>query len=89
MGGDGPDLHNQVGGEAAPDEICNMAAQSHIKVSVDSAAYTAHVDASERFCFLDLIRETRIETKLYHVSAGELFGKAQAILQTSIRCLTA
>jgi GDPmannose 4,6-dehydratase len=89
MGADGPDLHYQVGGEAAPDEICNVVAQSHIKVSLDNAAYTAHVDASGRFCFLELIRETRIETKLYHVSAGELFGKTQAILQTGRRCLTA
>lgn len=65
----------------APDEIYNLAAQSHVKVSFDIPAYTAHVDALGTLHFLESIRETRIKTKLYQASTSELYGKVQAIPQ--------
>lgn len=64
-----------------PDEIYNLAAQSHVKVSFDIPAYTAHVDALGTLHFLESIRETRIKTRFYQASTSELFGKVQAIPQ--------
>jgi GDPmannose 4,6-dehydratase len=65
-----------------PDEIYNLAAQSHVKVSFDLPDYTAQVDALGTLRFLDAIRETRINTRFYQASTSELFGKVQEIPQT-------
>ena len=65
-----------------PDEIYNLAAQSHVKVSFEIPDYTAQVDALGTLRFLDAIRETRIKTKFYQASTSELFGNAQEIPQT-------
>lgn len=65
-----------------PDEIYNLAAQSHVKVSFDMPDYTAQVDALGTLRFLDAIRETRINTRFYQASTSELFGKVQEIPQT-------
>jgi GDPmannose 4,6-dehydratase len=65
-----------------PDEIYNLAAQSHVKVSFDMPDYTAQVDALGTLRFLDAIRETRISTRFYQASTSELFGKVQEIPQT-------
>ena len=46
-----------------PDEIYNLAAQSHVKVSFDIPDYTAQVDALGTLRFLDAIRETKLNTK--------------------------
>ena len=48
-----------------PDEIYNLAAQSHVQVSFDVPDYTAQVDALGTLRFLDAIRETHINTKFY------------------------
>ncbi len=58
-----------------PDEIYNLAAQSHVKVSFDIPDYTTQVDALGTLRFLDAIKETRINTKFYQASTSELFGK--------------
>jgi len=58
-----------------PDEIYNLAAQSHVKVSFDTPDYTTQVDALGTLRFLDAIKETRINTKFYQASTSELFGK--------------
>ena len=58
-----------------PDEIYNLAAQSHVHVSFELPDYTAQVDALGTLRFLDAIRETRIRTKFYQASTSELFGK--------------
>jgi GDPmannose 4,6-dehydratase len=58
-----------------PDEIYNLAAQSHVKVSFQIPDYTTQVDALGTLRFLDAIRETRINTKFYQASTSELFGK--------------
>jgi len=65
-----------------PDEIYNLAAQSHVKVSFEIPDYTAQVDALGTLRFLDAIRETRVKTKFYQASTSELFGKAQEVPQT-------
>jgi GDPmannose 4,6-dehydratase len=65
-----------------PDEIYNLAAQSHVKVSFDIPEYTAQVDAVGTLRFLDAIRETGVRTKFYQASTSELFGKVQEIPQT-------
>ena len=65
-----------------PDEIYNLAAQSHVKVSFDLPDYTAQVDALGTLRFLDAIRETRINTRFYQASTSELFGKVSEVPQT-------
>ncbi|MFA5012818.1 MAG: GDP-mannose 4,6-dehydratase [Ignavibacteria bacterium] len=64
-----------------PDEIYNLAAQSHVKVSFEVPEYTAEVDAVGTLRFLDAIRETGLKTKFYQASTSELFGKVQEIPQ--------
>ena len=64
-----------------PDEIYNLAAQSHVQVSFEVPDYTAQVDALGTLRFLDAIRETRLETKFYQASTSELFGKVQEVPQ--------
>lgn len=64
-----------------PDEIYNLAAQSHVKVSFEVPEYTAEVDAVGTLRFLDAIRETGIKTKFYQASTSELYGKVQEVPQ--------
>ena len=65
-----------------PDEIYNLAAQSHVKVSFDVPDYTAQVDALGTLRFLEAIRETGLkDAKFYQASTSELFGKAKEIPQ--------
>jgi len=65
-----------------PDEIYNLAAQSHVQVSFDIPDYTAQVDALGTLRFLDAIRETHLDVKFYQASTSELYGKVQQIPQT-------
>ena len=65
-----------------PNEIYNLAAQSHVQVSFEIPDYTAQVDALGTLRFLDAIRETHLDTKFYQASTSELFGKVQEIPQT-------
>lgn len=64
-----------------PNEIYNLAAQSHVKVSFEVPEYTAEVDAIGTLRFLDAIRETGIKTKFYQASTSELYGKVQEVPQ--------
>ena len=65
-----------------PDEIYNLAAQSHVKVSFEIPDYTAQVDALGTLRFLDAIREVGLrKVKFYQASTSELFGKVQAVPQ--------
>ena len=64
-----------------PDEIYNLAAQSHVKVSFEVPEYTGEVDAIGTLRLLDAIRETQINTKFYQASTSELYGKVQQIPQ--------
>lgn len=67
--------------KVVPDEIYNLAAQSHVKVSFDVPEYTTDIDATGTCRILDAIRETRIKTKFYQASSSEMFGKVQEIPQ--------
>ena len=64
-----------------PEEIYNLAAQSHVKVSFDVPEYTADVDAVGAIRLLDAIKDTRITTRYYQASTSELYGKVQEIPQ--------
>ncbi|HPZ08309.1 MAG TPA: GDP-mannose 4,6-dehydratase [Candidatus Eremiobacteraeota bacterium] len=64
-----------------PDEIYNLAAQSHVKVSFELPEYTGNVDALGTLRLLDAIREARINTRVYQASTSELFGNAPEIPQ--------
>ncbi|MBT3937026.1 MAG: GDP-mannose 4,6-dehydratase [Candidatus Marinimicrobia bacterium] len=73
---------NRLLEQIQPDEIYNLAAQSHVQVSFEIPDYTAQVDALGTLRFLDAIRETQLKTKFYQASTSELFGKAQEVPQT-------
>ena len=65
-----------------PDEIYNLAAQSHVKVSFEVPDYTAQVDALGTLRFLDAIREVGLrKVKFYQASTSELYGKVKEIPQ--------
>ena len=57
-----------------PDEIYNLAAQSHVQVSFEVPEYTAEVDAVGTLRLLDAIRETGVKTRFYQASTSEMFG---------------
>ncbi len=59
----------------APDEIYNLAAQSHVHVSFDQPVYTTDVDALGTLRLLEAIREARVETRFYQASTSEMFGQ--------------
>lgn len=64
-----------------PDEIYNLAAQSHVHVSFQMPEYTADVDGLGTLRLLDAIRETGVETRFYQASTSELYGKVQEVPQ--------
>lgn len=57
-----------------PDEIYNLAAQSHVQVSFEVPEYTAETDAVGTLRLLDAIKESGIKTRFYQASTSELFG---------------
>lgn len=66
---------NRILRNVCPDEIYNLGAQSHVRVSFDVPEYTGEVDALGTVRLLEGIRETGINTKFYQASSSELFGK--------------
>ncbi len=72
---------NRIIEKVEPDEIYNLAAQSHVKVSFEIPDYTAQVDALGALRFLDAIKESGFKTKFYQASTSELYGKVQEIPQ--------
>ena len=69
--------------EVQPDEIYNLAAQSHVKVSFDVPEYTAETDAVGTLRLLEAVRILHREkvTKVYQASTSELYGKVQEVTQ--------
>lgn len=65
-----------------PDEIYNLAAQSHVRVSFDIPEYTADVVGLGTIRILDAIKETKIKTRFYQASTSELYGKVVETPQT-------
>ena len=59
-----------------PDEIYNLGAQSHVRVSFEIPEYTCEVDGIGTLRLLEAIRETEVKTKFYQASSSEMFGKA-------------
>ncbi len=70
-------------GEIQPDEIYNLAAQSHVKVSFDVPEYTAEADAIGTLRLLEAVRMLGLEkkTRIYQASTSELYGKVQEVPQ--------
>jgi len=58
-----------------PDEIYNLAAQSHVRVSFDIPEYTSEITALGTIRLLEAIRDSGIKTKFYQASSSEMFGK--------------
>ena len=69
--------------EVQPDELYNLAAQSHVKVSFDVPEYTADADAIGTLRMLEAVRILHLEkkTKIYQASTSELFGLVQEVPQ--------
>ena len=69
--------------EVQPDEIYNLAAQSHVKVSFETPEYTANADGVGALRILEAVRLLKLEkkTKVYQASSSEMYGKVQAIPQ--------
>ena len=65
-----------------PDEIYNLGAQSHVKVSFDVPEYTAEVTGVGAVRLLEAMRELGLDARFYQASSSELFGKAQEVPQT-------
>ena len=70
--------------EVQPDEIYNLAAQSHVKVSFESPEYTANADALGTLRILEAVKMLGLinKTKIYQASTSELYGKVQEIPQS-------
>ena len=69
--------------ETQPDEIYNLAAQSHVQVSFETAEYTANADALGTLRLLEAVRILRLgeRVRFYQASTSELFGKAAEVPQ--------
>lgn len=68
--------------EVKPDEIYNLAAQSHVRVSFDIPLYTVDVNALGALRILETIRILDLDVKYYQASSSEMFGKVQENPQT-------
>ncbi len=64
-----------------PDEIYNLGAQSHVRISFDIPLYTADVTGLGALRILEAIREARVKTKFYQAASSEMFGKVAEIPQ--------
>src|ERR1700733_5841838 len=73
---------NKLFKKIKPDEIYNLGAQSHVRVSFDIPEYTADVTGVGTVRILEAIRETGVNTRFYQASSSEMFGKVQEVPQT-------
>src|SRR5213080_5467479 len=73
---------NTILRQIQPDEIYNLGAQSHVRVSFDVPEYTAEVTGLGTVRLLEAIRESGLRPKLYQASSSELYGKAVETPQT-------
>jgi GDPmannose 4,6-dehydratase len=72
---------NRILQEVKPDEIYNLGAQSHVRVSFDIPEYTGDTVALGTLRILDAIRDTGISSKFYQASSSEMYGLVQAVPQ--------
>jgi len=73
---------NRIVKTIQPDEIYNLGAQSHVKVSFEVPEYTAEIVGLGATRLLEAIRDSGIKTKYYQASSSEMFGKVQEIPQS-------
>jgi len=78
---DGSNLHSILN-EINPDEVYNLGAQSHVRVSFDQPIYTANVDALGTLRVLEAIRSMKRPAKFYQASSSEMYGKTVETPQT-------
>ena len=64
-----------------PEEIYNLGAQSHVRVSFDNPEYTTDTNATGTTRLLEAIRESGIKPRFYQASSSEMYGKVQAVPQ--------
>ncbi|MFT5171244.1 MAG: GDPmannose 4,6-dehydratase [Candidatus Marinamargulisbacteria bacterium] len=72
---------NRILEKVQPDEIYNLGAQSHVRVSFDIPEYTADIAGLGTLRILDAIRESGIKTKFYQASSSEMYGKVLEVPQ--------
>src|SRR5262249_36639555 len=63
--------------DIAPDEVYHLGAQSHVKVSFETAEYTANTTGLGTIRILEAIRASGIKTRFYQASSSEIFGAAR------------
>lgn len=68
-------------GSIKADEVYNLAAQSHVKVSFENPEYTSDVVGMGTLRLLEAVRQTKMDTRFYQASSSEMFGKVQAVPQ--------
>jgi len=68
--------------QVKPDEVYNLAAQSHVRVSFDSPEYTTDITATGVIRLLEAIREAGIKPRFYQASSSEMYGMVQHVPQT-------
>src|SRR3954469_7920860 len=73
---------NRIIAAVRPDEIYNLAAQSHVQVSFDSPEFTADVDATGVLRLMEAVRSNKRNSRVYQASTSELFGKVMETPQT-------
>jgi GDPmannose 4,6-dehydratase len=69
-------------GKIEPEEIYNLAAQSHVRVSFDCPEFTTDITATGTVRLLEAIRETGLKPRFYQASSSEMYGKVQEVPQT-------
>jgi len=69
-------------GEIQPDEVYNLGAQSHVRVSFDAPIYTVNTDALGTLRLLEAIRASNRQAKFYQASSSEMYGKVVDVPQT-------
>jgi GDPmannose 4,6-dehydratase len=72
---------NRIVAATRPDEIYNLAAQSHVQVSFDSPEFTADVDATGVLRLMEAVRSNKLNSRVYQASTSELFGLVQEVPQ--------
>ncbi len=72
----------QVLSTCYPNEVYNLGAQSHVRVSFDQPVYTAQVDAVGTLRLLEAIRDIGLPTRFYQASTSEMYGKVREVPQS-------
>jgi GDPmannose 4,6-dehydratase len=77
---DGASLRSVIA-DIQPEEVYNLGAQSHVRVSFDQPVYTVEVDTLGTLILLEAVRDVSPQAKFYQAGSSEMFGKAQQVPQ--------